>query len=416
MAKTLVKYAALQQAILDAPEYFSIADKDRPACKSFLVLASTRDPDPAEIETAYQAALMEAQQLAIRGALTITLPEDAPEPRPECRKTKTEQPRCDAVAPEYTVHPAASIFPMMADPELDELASDIGEHGLEHPIVRYKNQVLDGRNRLEACRRAGVEPKFTEWSGKGSMVQWILSMNLHRRHLSDSQRAVIAAKVAQELTVEGKQRSARNLRNSGSVLENRDPESRAQGSSAEKAAKLLNVSRDATAKAATVVKKGSKKLVDAVTEGKVSLDAASKVATLPQKKQEEVLAKNAVKETAKKLREEKATTKANSNKVDSANKAKDPVPVTATEPIPTRAPAKPTTTPAKEPKPVEGHKSETPPSKVSGAVRLLKEVHEALDAMVLAASAMGRRERVEILLTKIFEYINKVKAEFEKKS
>jgi hypothetical protein len=36
---------------------------------------------------------------------------------------------------ELPVFPAADVFPMMADDELDELASDIRENGLREPLV-----------------------------------------------------------------------------------------------------------------------------------------------------------------------------------------------------------------------------------------------------------------------------------------
>jgi hypothetical protein len=38
-------------------------------------------------------------------------------------------------AREVRVHPAADLFPMMADAELDELAADIAKNGLQHGLV-----------------------------------------------------------------------------------------------------------------------------------------------------------------------------------------------------------------------------------------------------------------------------------------
>lgn len=93
------------------------------------------------------------------------------------------------------VHPAAELFPMMTDGELDELAADIKTHGQSHPIiVTSGNLVLDGRNRLEACRRAGVEPEVLMWDREDdgvSPAEWVLSENMHRRHLTPDQRASI---------------------------------------------------------------------------------------------------------------------------------------------------------------------------------------------------------------------------------
>ena len=72
----------------------------------------------------------------------------------------------------------------------------------------------------------------------------------------------------------------------------------------------MNVSRDATNKAAKIAKDGANELVQAVTDGKVSLDAAAQVASLPQAKQREVVAKGKVQEAAKTIRKERAASKA----------------------------------------------------------------------------------------------------------
>ena len=80
----------------------------------------------------------------------------------------------------YPVHPAAAIWPMLTDDELDSMAADIKANGLQTAIVLdAEGRVLDGRNRLEACRRAGVEPRFETF--KGDAVPFILSANLERR-------------------------------------------------------------------------------------------------------------------------------------------------------------------------------------------------------------------------------------------
>jgi hypothetical protein len=91
------------------------------------------------------------------------------------------------------VHPAAALFPLMKGPEFGLLVEDIDEHGLPEPILMHQGLVLDGRNRLRACEIAGVEPRFIERDGAGSPLAFVLSRNLHRRHLNESQRAIVAA-------------------------------------------------------------------------------------------------------------------------------------------------------------------------------------------------------------------------------
>ena len=54
---------------------------------------------------------------------------------------------------------------MLADDELDELAADIKARGLLQPIVLdAEGRVLDGRNRLAACKKAGVKPDLITYA------------------------------------------------------------------------------------------------------------------------------------------------------------------------------------------------------------------------------------------------------------
>lgn len=104
-------------------------------------------------------------------------------------------------------HPAAELFPMLSDAELDELAADIKAKGQLEPItVTIEGLILDGRNRYEACRRAGVAVKCEEWHVAGSPTAWVLSKNLHRRHLTTDQRAVIALEAEAMFATEAKER------------------------------------------------------------------------------------------------------------------------------------------------------------------------------------------------------------------
>lgn len=96
---------------------------------------------------------------------------------------------------EYTIHPAAAVFPMMTDQGLDVLAADIKANGLKQPIVRMGDVILDGRNRLEACTRANVVPTYQEIETQNPLA-YVISANIHRRHLTTTQRAAIAAELA----------------------------------------------------------------------------------------------------------------------------------------------------------------------------------------------------------------------------
>ena len=93
---------------------------------------------------------------------------------------------------EYAYHDIANMFPMLSDEELQAQADDIKQNGLIHPILLFEDKILDGRNRYEACKIAGVEPRFAEFEGTLSeALERVWSENVHRRQLTSSQRAAI---------------------------------------------------------------------------------------------------------------------------------------------------------------------------------------------------------------------------------
>lgn len=103
-------------------------------------------------------------------------------------------------------HPACLLFPRLSENDLQSLADDIQQNGLLNPIVTLKGEVLDGRNRYAACQIAGVKPRFVEWEGEGSPLAWVVATNLMRRHLTASQRAVVAFDLLPILEAEAKDR------------------------------------------------------------------------------------------------------------------------------------------------------------------------------------------------------------------
>src|SRR3984893_14974176 len=98
---------------------------------------------------------------------------------------------------QLTAHPLAELFPLMSEAELAELADDIKKNGLQEDIVRYEGQILDGRNRHAACLRCGIDPRFVDYTGTDPLA-FIVSMNLHRRHLSQAAKAEVVSKVLKE--------------------------------------------------------------------------------------------------------------------------------------------------------------------------------------------------------------------------
>jgi hypothetical protein len=99
-------------------------------------------------------------------------------------------------------HAIAELFPLMEPNDLASLAQNNREHGLH--IVLFKGRILDGRNRWCACQLAGVEPRTRIFPADGNPLaacpepaeRVVLSANLHRRHLTTSQRGLLDAKIA----------------------------------------------------------------------------------------------------------------------------------------------------------------------------------------------------------------------------
>jgi ParB-like nuclease domain len=95
-------------------------------------------------------------------------------------------------------HHLADIFPLLEGDQFKELADDIRANGLHEPIMLYEGAILDGRNRYRACLKAGVplmKFNFDEYKGSDP-VAFVVSKNLKRRHLDESQRAMVAAEIA----------------------------------------------------------------------------------------------------------------------------------------------------------------------------------------------------------------------------
>jgi hypothetical protein len=154
-------------------------------------------------------------------------------------------------------HELSNIFPMMSDAEFAALVEDIREHGLREAIWTHDGKIIDGRNRFKACEQLGIKPAFRKWDGKGSLISFVVSLNLHRRHLNESQRAMVAAKIA-------------NMGVGGDSA-NRSIDLFAQSTAAE----MLNVSVPSVKRAKKVQESGDEKLIADVESGKVAVSAAA---------------------------------------------------------------------------------------------------------------------------------------------
>lgn len=103
-------------------------------------------------------------------------------------------------------HPAAELFPLLDGEALAELAADIQAQGQQEPIVLFDGCILDGRNRWAACKKAGIEPRTRTLAKCESPTAYVISANLHRRHLNPLQKASVSAKATPMFAVEAAKR------------------------------------------------------------------------------------------------------------------------------------------------------------------------------------------------------------------
>lgn len=188
----------------------------------------------------------------------------------------------------YEFHPLANIFPLIEGQAYQDLMADVMKYGVREPIWLYEGKVLDGRNRLRAAEAMGAKYDTRIYEGDDP-AGFVISLNLHRRHLTESQRAAVAAKLA-NLKVGDNQHKAGPA--------NLPDHSISQAQAAE----MLNVSERSVRAAAKVLHDGDEELVHAVERGDVAVSAAAKVAERPKEEQREIVQQGRVKEVAKAAR------------------------------------------------------------------------------------------------------------------
>lgn len=187
----------------------------------------------------------------------------------------------------------ADIFPMIEGAEYDALVADIKENGLHESIWLYEDKILDGRNRARACKDAGVETKTREYKGKDPLG-FVISLNLKRRHLNESQRAMIAARIATMTQSDaGKAYGKGKDDSSGKFAE-------AKVSQPE-AAERMAVSPRSVRSARVVQERGIPELVKAVDSGKMPVSKAADISKVSPEKQKAAIVKHE-KEQAKEER------------------------------------------------------------------------------------------------------------------
>jgi len=171
------------------------------------------------------------------------------------------------------IHPLAEIFGTVSETDVKILADDISINGLREAIWLHQDgSILDGRNRYRACEWAGIEPHYRTYEGEEALA-FVISMNLARRHLNESQRAMVASRLAN--LKDGQKKSGAEI----------------YAPSQAEAAHSLGVSRESTQFARKVQQHAAPSVARAVDAGHLAVSAAAKLADKPVDVQERVVAR-----------------------------------------------------------------------------------------------------------------------------
>jgi hypothetical protein len=175
-------------------------------------------------------------------------------------------------------HRLADLFPLIEGTEFDELVADVKANGLRDPIWEYEGKILDGRNRYRAADVAGIRLRTDqiihfEAELHGDPLAFVISKNLKRRHLNESQRAMVAANLA-------------NMRQGERT--DIEPSANLQKVAQADAARMLNVSTRSVADAIKVARDAVPELRRAVDRGRLAVSQAAVAARLGPGRQAEV--------------------------------------------------------------------------------------------------------------------------------
>lgn len=188
----------------------------------------------------------------------------------------------------YKIHPVADFFPLIEGDEFQALVDDVSKNGLAHPIVLTadKGTIVDGRNRYRACAVALVDPNFTsvpESLTEEQITDWIISENIHRRHLNPGQLAFVALKIEKHFVELAKERQVAAASRDRTLPKMSPSDAQAptdlsgpwKRESAHQAAATVGASGTAV-KQAKAVQRDAPELAKQVQSGELALDNAYK--------------------------------------------------------------------------------------------------------------------------------------------
>jgi ParB-like chromosome segregation protein Spo0J len=190
---------------------------------------------------------------------------------------------------DYRAHPAAEVFPMLDDERTKTMADDIKARGLRSPVVIWRDEqgeewLLDGRNRVRACKMAGVAPTITYYDGEDPCGE-VWSRNGERRDIIEPGRRaaikVLLDTMSGDLRRAKAERLGRKAHGETAPGRPKNASGNVAGSDARANETRAALARDAkvsprTAQKALTVGAEDSALLKRVADGEVSLEKASR--------------------------------------------------------------------------------------------------------------------------------------------
>ena len=161
---------------------------------------------------------------------------------------------------EIEFHELAEMFPLMEGEDRKRLEDDIRENGLQVPITLHEGKIIDGRNRYLACKKVGAYIRAEIWESEGlSPVDYVMSLNFHRRQLTPAQKATVAVNIDAYETKEAKKRQVATLKKGDEIPVREIIPQREKGRSRDKAAEKVGVNPRYVSDAKSIQKKHPEK-------------------------------------------------------------------------------------------------------------------------------------------------------------
>lgn len=207
----------------------------------------------------------------------------------------------------YKVHPAAALFPMLFGEEFEELKGDIKRRGQQEPLMLIRTDdgtyLLDGRNRGRALDELGIKPEV-DFFEADDPIEHVISANLRRRHMNESQRAMTGGRLKPMYEQEAEERRQREKEERAAALEaekaasaareeaddeieetEEEPEvevpkiepKKTSGAIRDQVARDLNVGSRTVGRAEKVLENGVPELIRMVDDGTIKVDLADQL-------------------------------------------------------------------------------------------------------------------------------------------